>query len=460
MERKKMLTHEQIYKIMKWLPVAVAAVFFIINATKGNTSAMLVIGLCLAVFIALPIVAVKCKLSMYNKELLQAIAMPIVVFLISLFSGASYSDDFCIHLAVIAMTGMFMEPKITLTQILISDVMLVLMYIIHPEKSGGLSQYLLCSACYVLASALFYQVVKRGRIFTEISEARARESEGLLHSIREMGAELQTDFEASSTLIENGTQGLQNGSESITREAEEVAERCSDVQSKIRESQDQLSQLNSEVRKFEEGLVVNKKNVTSMNEQVSSAGELIAESGMLFREMQQMTNEIVGIAKQISDISFKLTILSLNASVESAHAGAQGSGFEVIAMEMRELSETSGGFANQVADVVDVLRERVKMTSEKFGGSEEALTASRQTMKELVESFDKLNTQFEALYGNIEGQNYIVGEMDSIFEELSNKAEDMHSSSVENQKSVSSIAEAMDEYRVNIDKVVKNTQSI
>ncbi len=460
MKQKKMLTHEQIYRIIQWLPVAVAAVFFLINAMKGNTVSMLVIGICLVGFICIPIIAAKWKLSMYNRELLIGISLPILVFMISLFSGASYSDDFCIHLAVIAVTGMFLEPKITFIQIVMSNIIMVLMYIAHPEKTEGFSQYALCVACYLLASTLVYQVIKRGRIFIEISEVKAKESEALLDSMRRMGAELQIDFDASSEKIESGTRDLQSGSELIARGAGEVSESCTLVQDKIRESQSQLSQLNQEVRRFEEGLEENKKNVGSMNEQVSTAGELISQSGALFREMQDMMSEIVGFAKQINDISFKLTILSLNASVESAHAGEYGSGFEVIASEMRALSENSGGFATQVADVVDVLRERVNLTSEKFDGSEEALTASRRTMTELVESFDKLNTQFEALYGNIEGQNYIVSEIDSIFDVLSTKAEDMHNSSVENQASVNAIAEAMEDYRENIDKVVKNTQGI
>ncbi len=459
-KQKKMLSHEQMYKIMQWLPVVVASAFFMINALKGNTPAMIVIGICLLAFIGIPVISKKKNFSMYKRELLLAIAMPVLVFLISLFSGASYSDDFSIYLAIIALTGMFLEPKFTLIQIIMSDILLVLMYFIHPEKAGATSQYILCVACFVLASTLFYQVIKRGRAFIEISEIRAKESETLLDSLRQMGVELQTDFEASSAKIQNGTHGLQKGSEAIAFDAGEVTDKCNVVQSKIRESSEQLTQLNQEVHQFEKRLVQSKKNVTGMNQQIDSVSALITESGVIFREMQQMMNDISNIAKQINDISFKLTILSLNASVEAAHAGKHGSGFEVIATEMRELSETSGGFATQVSDVVNLLHERVELTSEKFSGSEHALIESGQKMSELVDSFHKLNEQFVSLYSNIEGQNYIVSELDIIFDELSAKAEEMHSNSIANQSSVNSIADALEDYRENIDKVVKNTQSI
>lgn len=459
-KQKKMMTVERIYQIMQWLPVAVASIFFLINTIKGNTSAMIVIGLCLIVFISLTVISKKKNLDLYKREFILVIALPTLVFLISLFSGASYSDDFPLFLAVIAMTGMFLEPQFTRIQMILVDAYLVIMYLVHPEKSGGLSQYILCAACFTLAAGLYYQVIKRGRAFIEISEERAKESEALLTSIREMGANLQNDFEASSAKIEAGTEGLQKGSAQIAHGAGEVFDSCSTAQSKIKETQEQLEQLNEEVRQFETGLIENQNNVSVMNTQVTSVGELITESAEIFHAMEDQMNEIVGIAKQINDISFKLTILSLNAAVESAQAGVYGAGFEVIAAEMRELSESSGGFATQVEDVVKGLKQRVEMTSEKFAGSEEALVQSQKAMAELVGSFDKLNEQFVSVYSNIEAQNYNVNQMNYIFEELSHRASDMHNSSSENQNAVASIAAAMKDYRNNIDKVVKNTQSI
>ena len=68
--------------------------------------------------------------------------------------------------------------------------------------------------------------------------------------------------------------------------------------------------------------------------------------------------------------------------------------------------------------------------------------------------------QFEEVYGNIECQNKNINQIDYIFDELDHRVADMHNSSVENKNAVDAIADAMNEYRENIDKVVKNTQSI
>ena len=457
---KQMMTPEKIYRIMQWLPVGVAAIFFLINLLKGNTPAIIVIGICLAAFIGISVISNKRNLDLYKKEYILAIALPTLVFMISLFSGASYSDDFPLFLAVIAMTGMFLEPQFTRTQMLLVDVFLVIMYLVHPEKSGGLSQYILCAACFTLAAALYYQVIKRGRAFIEISENRAKESETLLNSVREMGTELQHDFEVSSSKIEMSTQGLRKESLSIAHAAGEVSDGCNVVLGKIKETEEQIVQMNEGVRAFEEALQENKSNVNAMNSQVNVVAETISESSMTFRTMEEQMKEIAGIARQINDISFKLTILSLNASVEAAHAGEAGSGFEVVANEMRALSETSAGFSAQVSDVVKELLEKVEITSERVASGDEALSESEQTMSELVGSFDRLHEQFEILYSNIESQNRNVEQIDEIFGGLNQKAAQMHSSSVANQNAVEDIAGAMTVFSGNVGKIVKNTQNV
>ena len=51
----------------------------------------------------------------------------ILVLFISLNSGSYYSDDFPLYLALIALTGMYLEPKCTLVQAVAIDVALVIM---------------------------------------------------------------------------------------------------------------------------------------------------------------------------------------------------------------------------------------------------------------------------------------------------------------------------------------------
>lgn len=459
-DTKKILSHESIYKIMQWLPVVVASLFFLKNIGSGDATALLTIGIVLAAFIGMLVFVKVRKVSLYVREFTLAIALPFLIFIISLNSGASYSDDFSLFLAVMALTGLYLEPQFTKIQIVIVDVLLLIMYMVHPEKAGDKSQFILCVAVFNFAAILFQMVIKRGRAFIELGQERAAESEKLLETVRNMGAELKRDFAASSAKIETSTQGLKAGSVSITQEAGAVSDNCLTVRDKVKETEEEISRLNEEVKQFENVLEENKNNVKVMNEQVDSVSEIITQSGAVFRTMEEQMNEVSKIAKQINDISFKLTILSLNASVEAARAGEYGAGFQVLASEMRELSESSNDFSAQVSEVVTGLLERVEETSERFTSSEDALAESEKTMEELVGSMGGLHQQFERLYENIERQNANVNQINFIFDDLNCKVAEMHGNSLANQDAVEDIVNAMTTYRESVEKIVENTQSV
>lgn len=457
---KKPISYDTIFKIMRGVTVGAASAFLILNVIKKNMPAVIVIGLCLVLFVGSSLVLKKNNVAESKRQFVLAVSLCFLVFIISMFSGASYSDDFSLFLAVIGMTGLYLEPKFTKVQIVVIDILLVIMYFVHPEKAGERSQFILCYVVFTLAAILFYQTIKRGRAFIEIGEERARQSEELLSSMRQMGVELENDFESSSVQIEDSTKGLERGSTAIACGADEMSNSCSEVHDKILVTEQQIDALNKEVNDFEKALNENKTNMALMNEQLQSVSGTIYEANTVFQNMKQQMAEIARVADELSTISFKVTMLSLNASIEAAHAGEQGAGFDVVASEMRELSTSSDMFSKQVSDVVTEMIESVETTAKQFEDSKDAIVQSEMAMKELQESFEKLTEQFDTLYGNIEEQNYNVHQVDVIFGNLQGRVSEMHQYSVENQGAVRGIMEALDIYKGNIDRVIDNTKSV
>ncbi len=456
---KKPIEPEKIVKVIQYLPMAVAAIFLLINIIGGNVPGIICISLCELMFAGMVVITKVKHISLKGRELILSFALPLLIFMISLFSGASYSDDFPLYLAVIAVVGLFLEPSFTRMQIIIVDVLLLLMWAIHPEKAGATGQYLLCYACFNLAAWLYYNVVKRGQAFISLSDEKAEESIKVLDAMREMGDELQKDFDVSSDKIKVGTVGLKDGSVAITDAANDAAGSCVAVHDKIKEAEGQIDAMNAVVQEVEASLSVNKENMDSMNSNLATVDNTMDEANSVLEAMEVQMKQISGFAKQLSDISYNLTILALNASVEAGRAGRAGAGFGVVADNMRELAEKSDMFSEQVADAIAQLIKRVGETTEKFAGSKEAMDASMKTMNELTDSFTGLREQFETLYGNIEQQNQSVNQIDYIFEELNERVTDMHSSSMKNQRAVEDIATALDAYSESISGVIANTRN-
>ncbi|MBO5228432.1 MAG: hypothetical protein J6B39_05515, partial [Lachnospiraceae bacterium] len=138
------MSQEGIFRIMICVTYVVSSVFLLKNLLGKNMQGALVIGLTVLAFTAIILFMKARNLATVTKEFVVSIALVFVVFVISLYSGECYSDDFPMMLAIVGMTGLYMQPKFTRIQIVIMDIAFVLMYLIHPDHAESLSQYIMC----------------------------------------------------------------------------------------------------------------------------------------------------------------------------------------------------------------------------------------------------------------------------------------------------------------------------
>ncbi|MBQ6843609.1 MAG: hypothetical protein IJO60_03110 [Agathobacter sp.] len=459
-KQKAPITQEKIFKIMFTVTVVMSIVFFLKNILGGAVSQAIMIGITIAVFGITFVILRAMKASEHVKQLVIAIGMLVLIFVIALNSGDFYSDDFIMFLAVIALTGLYLEPKYSIVQLILGTIALIVMYMLHPEKADPLGQYIQCLGEFILTGVLFIQTIKRGKAFIGIGEDRAKEAEGLVGSMKQIGEELEVDFAESSERINNNTDELQKGSSSIVHSAINMQGSCDDVQNRILLSQQSILSLNEEVMRFEIALRENQANMANMEKHLQAVAATISEANEVFQAMEQKMGEVADVADQLGDISFNTTILSLNASIEAARAGESGAGFEVVASEMRQLSNNSNVFSEQVSEVVKELMSEVGETAQQFADSTKAIEESKASMNELQESFGRLTNQFGKLYENIETQNLNVNEVGTIFHDLQIRVAEMQKYSSDNQKSVGAIVEAMDLYKDNIEKVIEGTKNV
>lgn len=100
------------------------------------------------------------------------------------------------------------------------------------------------------------------------------------------------------------------------------------------------------------------KGHTGMEEfavDLKNVGVEINDTQNLMESFKDSTKSIHLLTEIIDDITSKLDILSINASIEAARAGQAGSGFAVLAKEIRNLSSKSGSTVSQVNTIVDTI---------------------------------------------------------------------------------------------------------
>jgi methyl-accepting chemotaxis protein len=166
---------------------------------------------------------------------------------------------------------------------------------------------------------------------------------GITRPLRELTAEL----------AETGGRGMESSrliADSSGRLSEDAAQAAAALQ-----------QISGSVEDLSSMTTASLGNVRNMSQLASKAAAVTEEGkqnvGVLTEAMagiQKTSNDISTILGTIDEIAFQTNILALNAAVEAARAGAAGSGFAVVAEEVRRLAQRSAQAAQETRAKIEV----------------------------------------------------------------------------------------------------------
>lgn len=467
---KEPMSNKSIYRLMLILVFIVAPAYLVKNLIGGTASGAITIGICLVVFAGATIAMHYLNTKSEVKQTVVSMSLVLLVFIISLNSGAYYSDDYSLYIAVLALSGMFFKPRITNFQAIVIPVLLVVQYIIHPEKVESLSQFILCVIIFCLAAFLICLVVTRGRAYMYISEAKANDAVKLLDSMKEVGEELQKSMAHTAEKYEElqevnyklamDADELRNGSEGIVFGAQEVVNVCDEAHDVIRSTEQQIESLNQEVGNCENAITESSKSMNEMSKQMGSVREAMNNTNKVFSILEAQMGEISTVIDELNKIAASTNMLALNASIEAARAGKMGAGFAVVAAKVQQLAVDSNGCSERVTDVLSEMQEKVMETTAQLHESTEAISGSLESLDELQNDFDSLTARFDNLYQNIEDQNAAIKKIDKVFDELKDKVNVMSSYTEENKLAVESMFVSMDKCTENLQEVVEDSKHI
>ncbi|AQS07215.1 methyl-accepting chemotaxis protein [Clostridium beijerinckii] len=126
----------------------------------------------------------------------------------------------------------------------------------------------------------------------------------------------------------------------------------------------------------------------SFQELASMNSEILVKTNVA-NEMAANTDEIVGFIKGISS---QTNLLGLNAAIEAARAGEHGKGFNVVAKEIRKLSNESHKSIGSIETVIKDISDAIKKINEKVSDVDTVSDKQLTALEKITESIENLNS--------------------------------------------------------------------
>jgi methyl-accepting chemotaxis protein len=108
------------------------------------------------------------------------------------------------------------------------------------------------------------------------------------------------------------------------------------------------------------------------------------------------SDELGKMAKDVEAIAFQTNMLAMNAAIEAAHAGERGRGFEVVAREVRNLSNAARETGKNISSRIDLihgsLRKIVSANEVSAERAESTIRQSQQRVNDVLGRFGELSS--------------------------------------------------------------------
>jgi len=231
-----------------------------------------------------------------------------------------------------------------------------------------------------------------GRTLDGLAQMRAHLS-GTIGSIRSTADQVAS----ASTQLNAGTDDLARRTEQSAANLEKSASAMEQMQSAVKSTADTTQEVAELARR---------------NADVAArGGKVIAQAVTTMQDVQSSSAKIADIIGVIDGIAFQTNILALNAAVEAARAGEQGKGFAVVASEVRSLAQRSAAAAREIKGLIDSAVLKTESGAAVVG-------QAGQTMREIVESVQRINALLADVANASAEQTQGIGHVNSTVAEL------------------------------------------
>lgn len=204
----------------------------------------------------------------------------------------------------------------------------------------------------------------------------------------------------SSEQVASASQSLAQGNSEHAASSEEISSSLEEVSFMVKQNAEYAGNTD----KFMKEVIITVDNaLNSMNRLEDSMKDIIKTGKKTF-----------GLVKSIDSIAFQTNLLALNAAIEAARAGDAGSGFAIVADEVRNLAMRTAEAARNASALIEGTSEQIRMHGEVLSESIEYFIKTSDYAHQTGKLIVRIAETSEEQAKRIEQLNHAVKESDKV----------------------------------------------
>ena len=253
------------------------------------------------------------------------------------------------------------------------------------------------------------QKMSQGDMTTELTELSER-YEGLRANFN------STIHQLHGTLVgvADAADTIRVGSSEISQASDDLASRTEKHAAELASTTETVNRITAMLEETAAGAANAHRDVSDAMSEAKVGSEIIGRAVNAMKDVEESTSQIEQIIAVIDSIAFQTNLLALNAGVEAARAGASGSGFAVVANEVRALAQRSADAAKDIKELIEKSSGQVTEGAGMVRKTGEAFTRIVEKISLATELVEDISSKAESQSVNLKEANRSMDNMDLV----------------------------------------------
>lgn len=192
---------------------------------------------------------------------------------------------------------------------------------------------------------------------------------------------------------------------------QKITNKLTHFSEKVNLIKDNVGAIKEDISIINDKSVIGTENIEQLNDGIIGVNESFDKFGMSIEYIKGDMKNVSEIINIINGISEQINLLAFNAAIEAASAGEAGRGFNVIASEVRKLSDRSKESAQNINKIITRLTKVINKLVEESANMDKELEKQKNIIYESSSSFSEI----AVLVNEITPK---VSNIDSAFEDI------------------------------------------